>query len=194
MPRPFKIAHRAAHQNGASLIEVLVAIVIFSIGLLGVAGLQIASLRSSQYTSKTITATQAALEYSELMQMTPVEGTFSMNYDSNTALAAPASCLGTGVTCTDEQAFRYVQYDWAKRMEAAFPGGRIVVCQDVATRDAATSQLSWDCDNTSLTWVVKISWPSKEIDGNGDSVLVSSGTPRSAVQIFGRSRKVGGAT
>jgi type IV pilus assembly protein PilV len=55
-------------QNGFSMIEVLVTMVILAIGLLGVAGLQIASVRNTQVAAQRSIATQQAYDIAERMR------------------------------------------------------------------------------------------------------------------------------
>jgi type IV pilus assembly protein PilV len=55
-------------QNGFSMIEVLVTMVILAIGLLGVAGLQIASVRNTQVAAQRSIATQQAYDMAERMR------------------------------------------------------------------------------------------------------------------------------
>lgn len=55
-------------QSGFSMIEVLVTMVILAIGLLGVAGLQIASVRNTQVAAQRSIATQQAYDIAERMR------------------------------------------------------------------------------------------------------------------------------
>ncbi|MCB1955570.1 MAG: type IV pilus modification protein PilV [Rhodocyclaceae bacterium] len=54
-------------QTGTSLIEVLVAVVVLAVGLLGVAGMQMSSLRSNQAAYERSVATIAASSIAERM-------------------------------------------------------------------------------------------------------------------------------
>ena len=57
--------------KGFALIEVLVSLVILAIGLLGTLGLQLATLRSNQFTAQAAVAAQLARDYEEIVQMVP---------------------------------------------------------------------------------------------------------------------------
>jgi type IV pilus assembly protein PilV len=54
-----------SRQNGFSMVEVLVTMVILAIGLLGTAGLQIASVRNTQIAAQRSIATQQAYDIAE---------------------------------------------------------------------------------------------------------------------------------
>lgn len=89
MARPCN--HKSA--RGFSLLEVLVAVVILSVGLLAVASLQMAVIRSSSQTkAQTLAAGLAKERIEELRNFTTLAG-----YLSKTSAAAP----GTSVTLTD---------------------------------------------------------------------------------------------
>ena len=180
-------------QTGVSLIEVLVAIVIFSIGMLGSAGLQVASLRSNQYSSSSSIAVNAAREYSEMIQLTLPATSMTFALDSNNSLSAPTTCLGTAVTCTDKESFLYAQFDWLKRFQTTFPGGRVVVCDDTLKRDGS-DLLSWDCTGGSGEWVAKFSWISKEKQTGGELFATPTDRPKFAVQLYGRHQLIDNTT
>lgn len=76
---------RASSQQGFSLIEVLVAVLIVAIGLLGVAGMQLLGLKSNQQSFSKNQAAQHAQAILEKMRGNP-EGVFSGHYvfDSDT--------------------------------------------------------------------------------------------------------------
>lgn len=66
--------HTAVAQSGVSMIEVLVAIIVLSIGLLGLAGLQTAGLKYNQSANFRSTATMMAYSILDSMRASRVEG------------------------------------------------------------------------------------------------------------------------
>lgn len=66
MPRPPRSSRRA--QRGVGLIEVLVAVLVLSIGLLGIAAMQAAALRNSQSSLERSTATVLAYSIFDAMR------------------------------------------------------------------------------------------------------------------------------
>jgi len=98
-------------QNGFSMIEVLVTMVILAIGLLGVAGLQIASVRNTQVAAQRSIATQQAYDIAERMRANmgpfvngvpvPGEGTAGGAYDNlGPNIPVPPACAPN---CTPAQ-------------------------------------------------------------------------------------------
>jgi type IV pilus assembly protein PilV len=63
--------HTIQKQCGFSLLEVLIALLVLSIGLLGLAALQTTSLRSNEMASMRTTATQLAYDISDRMRANP---------------------------------------------------------------------------------------------------------------------------
>lgn len=120
---------RARRQRGLSLVEVLVAIVILSVGLLGLAGLQATSLRASQASLYRSQAATLATDLAERMRTNLGD---ARNYEH--ALDEPASG-GAGVRNADLA-------DWLARV-AALPGGRGAVHVD-RNRELVTITVQWD--------------------------------------------------
>jgi type IV pilus assembly protein PilV len=79
-------------QQGASLIEVLVSVVILAIGLLGMLGLQAASLRNNQSASErtvAVVASYAIIDAMRANRTAALAGAY--NYDIDTPNCAPPS-------------------------------------------------------------------------------------------------------
>ncbi|MGE0498229.1 MAG: type IV pilus modification protein PilV [Ramlibacter sp.] len=184
---------KPGYQRGLSLIEVLVSLVIFAFGLLGAAGLQMATLRSNQFASSSATAVALAREYGEMMQSFPSaiettsEGTSTFFLDTANTIASPnpSACNGSTVTCTPAQLSQALKEDWRARVKVALPSGRAEVCRDAEPRDAS-GELEWGgCDNTGDLVVVKIGWRAKNDKGE---TLFTDDKPRIVVPVMGNLR------
>lgn len=175
-----------------TLVEVLVALVIFALGMLGAGGLIMASLRSGQYSGHASVAIGLARDYGEMMQLIPatvestaVKGSANRFFvDSVNPMTAPTTCRGSGVACTPEEMVSFLKYDWVQRVKAALPGARAVVCQDKTPKDP-NGLYSWDCDNDGTLIVVKFDWAAKTGPaGTGDDNL-DDVRPKMVVTLFG---------
>jgi len=123
-------------QKGASMIEVLVAIVVFSIGMLGLAGLQTAALRGhvSAWARENVAALIADL--AERMRSNP-NGVqigayrYTPHYTSSGmpqgVVAPPQSCAATQSPAQRAICDLYAAHDMARRR---LPGGFINVAAD----------------------------------------------------------------
>lgn len=168
---------------GFTMIEVLVAIVVFSIGLLGLAGLQILSLRLTGDSYLRTIATIQANDMVDRMRANVAAITLGVNSPYNnptrTATANPA-CLGlnstgasTNTTCTPTQMAGEDFYEWFSNLggsaattwrgqiPAALPSGSGVVCIDSTPNDGTPAAPS--CDNVVTTagkpiFAIKIWW------------------------------------
>ncbi len=118
-----------ARQRGLSLIEVLVAIVVISLGLLGMAGLQAASLRSSQSALYRAQAAQLADDMAERMRTNVGQATA---YALTLAATGPA-CVGVCAADID---------DWLAKLRR-LPAGDGAIAVDTANEVVAIT-VQWD--------------------------------------------------
>lgn len=116
-------------QQGATLIEVLITMLIVALGLLGAAGLQLASTRYQQTAYMRGQAIVQAQFISEKMRAnTSAIGTYLTNdaYAAATLAALPAdpACgMSATSTCTAAQSAAKDLRDWRRSLQA-LPGGR----------------------------------------------------------------------
>jgi len=102
-----RIPHRPARQFGISLIEVLVALVVISIGLLGVVGLQLTGVQGNYLSYQYMQATTLAQSLADKMQSNPT-GLLDNNYalTAGTVPAAPATdCWSATCSPADQAAW-----------------------------------------------------------------------------------------
>jgi type IV pilus assembly protein PilV len=78
---PARIITRRMNQHGFTLLEVLIALLVLSIGLLGLAALQTTALRSNTMATTRTHATQLAYDISDRMRAN-VAGSYTTNADN----------------------------------------------------------------------------------------------------------------
>lgn len=199
MKVPSTLSSSVKKEKGFSLIEVLVSIVIFGIGLLGAAGLQLATMRSNQFTAQASVATQLVRDYEEITQMlrsadlSTSEGSNVLSsLDTNTADTTTVNCQSSGAACTSSELAAFMLKEWKTRVTTELPGGRAVICRDSAPKD--TSGISsglyhWTCDNQGDMLMVKIGWTAKA--DKADQTQQTIGTenrPRIVMTVFGNQK------
>jgi type IV pilus assembly protein PilV len=135
-------------QLGFSMIEVLVTLVIMAGGALGLAGMQIASVKYNAEASVRSKATLLAIELSDRMRAN-MAGVSAANYDRNlgytAALAAAVAAPGCG-TASDCTAATLAQLDlnsWLDSIGKALPGGTGAVVPVTGNRYARSIVVMW---------------------------------------------------
>ena len=158
-----------ATQAGFTLLEVLVAIVIFSVGLLGIAGLQVAGMRYTHGSQLRAVATMQAENMADSMRANRTgvaDGHYNMQESMPTTY--PVDC--TVGTCNPEQLALFDLVTWnasgdeTKPRESnadVLPGGDGVVCIDSTPNDGAP--LDWACDNEGAVYAVKLVWNERSV-------------------------------
>jgi len=185
--------------TGFALIEVLVALVILAIGLLGTLGLQLATLRSNQFTTQGAIAAQLARDYEEIVQMVPSstvsssEGTSTFSVlDTNSGVSNVTDCKGATADCDPTELVNYLVNDWKAKVISDLPAGRAVVCRDSAPKDATGSGQGlyhWSCDDQGDMIMIKIGWAARS--DKTDKVMqaiAADNRPRIVITVFGNQR------
>ncbi|MGE0351575.1 type IV pilus modification protein PilV [Hydrogenophaga sp.] len=150
-------------QGGFTLLEILIAIVIFSIGLLGIAGLQVAGMRFTHGSQLRSIAVAQAESMSDLMRANEFAvqaGYYNVQEDMPTS--ASPDCAA--VVCDAQQRATYDLVAWNVHTEGAplqsnedvLPSGTGVVCRDSTPNDGDSS--GWSCDNAGEVYAIKIQW------------------------------------
>jgi type IV pilus assembly protein PilV len=183
-----KTARRA---RGFSLIEVLISIIILSIGLLGMVALQAAALQGNRSARVQSVAVTLARELADMLRgnkdvairdratLTPPEDNPYMGDFSAKPLKprTVSSCLNVGNRCSFSPLTPLVgqtevanahMTDWLARVDESLPGARVVVCFDDAPFDAATGLPRWTCTaGANATMMIKIGWTQGSTDQSG---------------------------
>lgn len=176
-------------QKGFTLLEVLIALLIVSFGMLGVAGLQLVTLKSNSSSQYRSLAVHFAQEISERMRSNELvlqEDAFRtpfIAYNSPaTAKTHPslntftASCKTLG--CLPQQQALNDLAEWQQGIAVSFPNGIGIVCIDSGTingPNGLAGEASYNgnvftanCDGLGRTYVVKIAWlDNRTTDNNG---------------------------
>lgn len=127
MRKKSKIWNGQQRQSGTSLIEVLVAVVILAIGLLGIAGLQLMSKQTTFDSSQRTTATMLANFIIERMRANTISLTAYAGTDTTPAAAIgggtitsePAPNCGSGSPCNNLELAQHDIWEWEQLIDGA---------------------------------------------------------------------------
>jgi len=172
------MAPMITNQRGFTLLEILVAIVVLSIGLLGLAGLQAVSLNNNQIAYYRSIATQQAYDMADRMRANQV-GVRNGNYNnlSGTPPSDPA-CINTTGGCTPLQVATTDFAQWRTANGTLLPTGGGAVCLATNTPVDLTFDTTTPCTNTcaaannalaydaNLPYVIQVTWNEKTAGGN----------------------------
>jgi len=134
-----------SRQRGVSLIEVMMAVLIFSIGLLGLAGLMIMATRSNHAAYLRTQVTFLADSMAGRMSANP-EGVWKGDYNSNAYPVASASVgCGSGAACTTAELATHDQQLWSQQLKTFLPNPQATIACTGVTNVGynPTSQLSY---------------------------------------------------
>lgn len=98
-------------QVGFSLIEILVTMVVLSIGLLGIAGLQASGLRNNHAAYTKTQATNLAMDMAERIRANPNGQTNYVDFDTSDTIPSEPDCISSG--CTPTQLADYDKFEWS---------------------------------------------------------------------------------
>lgn len=179
---------------GFSLLEVLVAIVILSIGLLGAVGMLMASLRT---TNESAAFTSAVNFVRELSEKTRMNKTVAAKNNSANSYAidnwksgdpypgagtSGVTCMAAAAPCDPAALAAWDMNDWARRVDKTLPDARIAICFDETPFSASTGKYSWACSKTGRNLVVKLGWTPRV--ASPDEKDVAQRPPRLVMQLI----------
>ena len=159
-----KWSDRKTHRtddSGFSLIEVLVASTVFSLGLAGFAALLLASIISSAEARRESIASMAAASLSEQLRMNPA----ALDRYLNPPEYVSRICSGENL-CTPEQQADYDFRLWQLELADSIKNARGLVCRDETPQDGVEGDNH--CDGTGPL-VIKIFWHGQSANESGNS-------------------------
>ena len=162
------------HGGGFTFIEVLVALFVLAIGVVGAGAAQLAAQRTRLHAALDSEAALLAASYAARMQANaPVaalpEGAnpyLSFDYEAQEGdpPAGGAPCFGVGA-CDPLALAAFDLRQTRLAVRDRFPGGRIGVCRDAAPWNATAGRYRWACSGGAGAPVaIKVGW-----HGTGDA-------------------------
>jgi len=137
-PQP---SHPCRHQQGFTLIEVLVTVVVLAIGLLGLAGLQLTGLKYNHSAYQRSQATIISDDIADRMRANRAVA-LSGTYDIALGTTPPvSSCEGIGANCTAAAIAAADLSTWKQALSNTLPSGDGAITRN---GNRMTITVQWD--------------------------------------------------
>jgi type IV pilus assembly protein PilV len=126
-------------QAGFSLVEVLIALIIMSVGMLGIAGLYVQSLQAGRTSMFRHQAVSLAGDVADRIRANPTAGiAYAANGANNNCVAADVDCDVVGMAANDI-------WTWDQQAVNSLPNGDVVVAfDDSVVPPVYTITVNWD--------------------------------------------------
>lgn len=172
--------------RGFTLLEILIAVVVLALGIIGGVALQLAALRARHQAVLLSQATQMATGLAERMRANPSQADtyLTLDYDAFAAAPpdAPAALCYAGTACAAGQLAQADLYDVKSHMQSHLPAGRVMICRDAGLWSGG--KLRWACSGGAAEPVViKIGWRGKRPDGAADTTATGEYLPSVALVV-----------
>lgn len=134
-----------SRQRGVSLIEVLIALVVLAVGVLGFAGLQMTSLNQSSSANHRVAAVLIAQDAIERMELNPSQRDTYLNasWSAGSFGGSPSStCVGSACTSTAIATWDMAQLTWQAANH--LPAGQVAVSECAFNNRLTCVVVSWD--------------------------------------------------
>ena len=151
----------ARRSAGFTLIEVMVALIVLVLGVLGAAAMTLNAIRDSKQSSLRSQASALAYEMGDLMRANPGQETVF----TGAAPSAVSTCWSIG--CTPNDMAKNDYYEWRAKLTGTngLPNGDAVICRDATKLDDVFYPA---CDNSpTAPLVVKLRWDEKNNNARG---------------------------
>lgn len=167
-------------QHGFTLIEVLVSILILSIGVLGAAGMQFAALQSNKESRNQDAGVRYAQELADKMRanrqaLASAANPYVIDWNSSDDVPAMSTDCATTACGNQTDVAKWDLYDVIKRLslDSGLPRARLVICRD-ATPYGTNNVPQWGCTNTG-TLFIKMGWAQASFNSTDGATDASKG-------------------
>lgn len=153
MPRSADPAQTVgSRQKGFTLIEVLIALIIMSVGMLGIASLYVQSMQAGRTSLFRHNAVTLAGDVADRIRANRTAGVV---YE--TAGGVDGGCVTGGVTCSAPQMALHDILVWDEQAAGTLPNGQIVVTFDnTVVPPTYTIQVNWDEPGVPQNYTIQI--------------------------------------
>ncbi len=161
------MSSRGSLQQGFSLIEILVALTIVSVGLLGLVGFQI---HTQKISSNAYYHTQAVIITHDMAERIRANPIANHQQQYHLKQAVQNTNCHKQVGCTPQNMAKNDLFEWYETIKQGLPKGSGVVCIDSTPVDGTPNASA--CDNQGTQYAVKLWWHDSSIDKIQRSVMM----------------------
>jgi len=138
-------------QRGFSLVEVLIALVIMSVGMLGIAGLFVQSMQAGRTAMFRHHAVTLAGDVADRIRANPTAGgAYALG-------GVDSGCVAQGVDCSAPQMAANDIFLWSQQAGDQLPNGQVQITFDGAvTPPSYTIEVSWTEPGADLDYTIVI--------------------------------------
>jgi type IV pilus assembly protein PilV len=139
------------NQRGFSLVEVLIALIIMSVGMLGIAGLYVQSMQAGRTSLFRHHAVTLAGDVADRIRANPTAGI------AYAGIGGDNNCVGAGIDCDEVQmAFNDI-FLWDQQAAESLPNGGVTInFDDTVNPPTYTIAVGWDEPGEQLDYTIVI--------------------------------------
>ena len=139
MSKHASIHNRASTSGGFSLIEVLIALIIMSVGMLGIASLYVQSMQAGRTSLFRHNAVTLASDVADRIRANPTAAA------AYAGAGADSGCIDGGVNCSNVQMAAQDIFLWTQQATDTLPAGAVNITVDATVVPPVyTIAVSWD--------------------------------------------------
>ena len=147
-----------ARAGGFTLVEVLVAVLVISIGMLGVAKLVLAAVTANDSAYFRTQAADLAYSILDAMRANRAYAATTTGYQISFAQSPnmTVQCDALGSDCTPAEMAQYDLYRWRKQLAGALPqgNGQVVITPATVAGQVATATISVQWNDSVAQWAI----------------------------------------
>lgn len=156
------------NQSGFSFIEALVSLIIIGVGLLGLGGMQIASIKGTNNAHSRTAATMIAMSLNNRMQANP-SGVDAGDYTTvaTNCSNVPTLCNKKATTCTPTQTAQFDLYD-----VMCGTGGALGQLINASLSVACPDEGAAGCATPKALHIIRVEWDETNVHSELDTELL----------------------
>ncbi len=138
--------------RGFSLIEVLIALIVMSVGMLGIAGLYVQSMQAGRTSMFRHNAVTLAGDVADRIRANPGAGA---TYAAG--IGADNNCVGGGIDCTPAEMAQHDIGLWQQQAASTLPNGSVQITVDNGTAPPTYDiVVRWDEPGETPTFAISV--------------------------------------